>query len=345
MKRFFLGAVCPAMLALGSIVSACSGSRSGTGLIPSLPSSPQPLPIVQACTNVALPINTLTVDTQGDSAVRVFASGSTTSLATLFGPQTQISQPLGIIYGPSGLYVVSMGSSAVLVFAVGANGNCAPLRSIQGPNTEIPQIAAGDTEVSIAGIALDAAGNIYVAATKSNTILVFAPDASGNESPIRTISGSLTGLGGPRQIIFDASGNLWVANRTANTITAYAPGASGNVAPFVKIAGSATGLNNPWGIVFDRNGCLWVAEASQVNTLAVFMPPFGGNQAPTQVITGSNTGMQNPYGETLDQNGNVVVANKEGENIEVFSESATGNTAPILTIPDLPYPPFVVFRP
>ena len=52
------------------------------------------------------------------------------------------------------------------------------------------------------GIALDAAGNLYVANTLGNSITVYAPGASGDAAPVATISGGHTGLNGPIGITF-----------------------------------------------------------------------------------------------------------------------------------------------
>jgi len=49
------------------------------------------------------------------------------------------------------------------------------------------------------GIALDGAGNIYIANALSNTITVYAAGASGNATPTATIN---TGLNGPTAITF-----------------------------------------------------------------------------------------------------------------------------------------------
>ena len=50
------------------------------------------------------------------------------------------------------------------------------------------------------GIAVDGAGNIYVAS--NNRIMVFAAGASGNATPTATIAGGNTGLSNPFFITF-----------------------------------------------------------------------------------------------------------------------------------------------
>lgn len=55
-----------------------------------------------------------------------------------------------------------------------ANGNIAPIRTIQGSNTGLN---------GANGVAIDANGNIYIANTVGNTITVYANDANGNAAP------------------------------------------------------------------------------------------------------------------------------------------------------------------
>jgi len=71
---------------------------------------------------------------------------------------------------------------------------------------------------------------------------VFAANASGNAAPLRTISGSATGLNVPSGIALDVSGNMYVANANGNSVTEYAAAAAGNVAPRSPSPDRARGL-------------------------------------------------------------------------------------------------------
>ena len=85
------------------------------------------------------------------------------------------------------------------MFAPGANGNAAPVRSIVGAATGL----AGP-----AGLALDAAGFIYVSNRTGNSVEIFAPDADGNVAALRTIVGAATGLSSPYGLTVDSSGRI-----------------------------------------------------------------------------------------------------------------------------------------
>src|SRR5439155_1414007 len=157
------------------------------------------------------------------------------------------------------------------------------------------------------GIARDAAGNLYVANPPLNpvgggSITVYAPEASGNAAPVRTLTGDSTGLYNPGGIVLDRAGNVYVTN--TYTATAFAPGASGDA-----------GLNGPSDIVLDAARNVYVTNtggySANAGSVTVFAAGASGNAIPTRTIAGCNTGIGYPWGPRgleLDTAGNVYVA-------------------------------------
>jgi hypothetical protein len=107
------------------------------------------------------------------------------------------------------------------------------------------------------GIALDAAGNLYIAQYGSAIpagVYVFAPGSNANSVPIRSISGAATGIpsspyGAWEPIAVDAGGNVFVSSVPQNStasILVFPSSATGNVAPASTI--SSTSLTYPIGI-------------------------------------------------------------------------------------------------
>jgi len=88
----------------------------------------------------------------------------------------------------------------------------------------------------------------FVANTGADSVTEYAMGASGNETPVATISGPATGLDGPEGVAVDSAGHLFVANINVDSVTEYAKGATGNTAPVATISGSATGLSSPDGV-------------------------------------------------------------------------------------------------
>ena len=127
-------------------------------------------------------------------------------------------------------------SYAVEIFSAGAtsNGsNSVPIATISGAATDMSNPL---------GVAVDSSGNIYVAQNSGNAITVYAAGSNGNVAPIRTITGSKTGLGGglasPYSLALDSNGNIYVTSFVPGfsiygSLSVFAAGANGNVAPIV----------------------------------------------------------------------------------------------------------------
>jgi hypothetical protein len=167
------------------------------------------------------------------------------------GSNTDLSGPSGISVTPKGrTYITNYLGRSVTVYAEGATGNVAPIQMISGSSTGI----AGPT-----GVGLDSKGNIYVSSESETSgpdccVTVYSKNATGNVAPIRTISGSNTGLDFPYSIALDSKNNIYVVNyatgnSSSESITVYAAGANGNAKPIRTISGSNTGLNQPEWIV------------------------------------------------------------------------------------------------
>jgi len=197
----------------------------------------------------------------GGPSVFIFAAGANGNVApvaTITGAATGLVFPNGLALDSSGkIYVANEGTnqatSSVTVYAAGATGNAAPLATISGSATLL-----NDPH----GLALDAAGNIYVANLPppagapagaagpgpSGSVLVFAAGSTGNVAPKTTITGSSTLLSRPNGISLDALGNIYVADNSANAVLVFTAGATGNVAPISNISGANTGFSDLHGV-------------------------------------------------------------------------------------------------
>jgi len=227
--------------------------------------------------------------------------------------------PTSPVSGSEALSVANFSlAPGVVVFAAGASGDVIPIRTIAGNHTALSNTA---------GIARDAAGNVYVANPPLNpigggSIRVYAPEASGNAAPVRTITGDSTGLYNPGGIVLDRAGNVYVTN--TYTVTVYAPGASGNAVPIRTIESYST----IGGIALDSAGNLYVSSGLGIAVYAV----ANENATPIRTIAGSNTGLSCPAGMGLDAAGELYVANPCGGSITIYAAGASGNASPARTI-------------
>lgn len=220
------------------------------------------------------------------------------------------------------IYVADGTGNRIDVFAAGANGNVAPIRTISGPLTglDLP------TDVKV-----DSAGDLYASNIGGSSITEYGPGASGNVAPIRTISGSNTGLNQNDDMSLAPDGTVYVGNFAGNfPVEVFAPGANGNVAPLRVIAGSLTGLSLVDGVGVDATGTLY-ADNTVGNAIEVFAPGANGNVAPVRTISGSLTGL-GPFvdGIVVGFSGELFVTNEFS--IEVFAAGANGNVPPLRAI-------------
>jgi hypothetical protein len=190
----------------------------------------------------------------GSGAVAVYpstANGSATPTALIQGSATGLNSDNDIAVDSSGnIYVTNYFPQyyIITVFAAGATGNVAPVRTITLPSSSI-----------VTGLAVDSSGDLYTIENQLPTngpfstgasIVEFAPGASGAATPIKTITASaLTdGFGLSR----DSAGNLYLVNETAtgvfpnvsvvDSVLGFGPTASGTVTPGINLTSTAWNL-------------------------------------------------------------------------------------------------------
>jgi DNA-binding beta-propeller fold protein YncE len=187
---------------------------------------------------------------QGISIYQRTASGADRPVRTIRGDKTMLADPHGVyldgtndeVYaanhgnwtemrsysadGPpllEGEYVPGrFEQPSVRVYKASANGDVAPIRTIQGPNSKLAWPMGIDVS----------AQELAVANYGSHEILIYARAANGNVAPIRKIGGDKTEIRGPVAVGFDSKNNeIWVANYGDHTAVVFDRKASGNVAP------------------------------------------------------------------------------------------------------------------
>jgi hypothetical protein len=167
---------------------------------------------------------------------------------------------------------------------------------------------------------------VYAANFESSSITVYSAGASGNAAPIRTITGTKTGLHAPTGIVLDAAGELFVANNNYNSVTVYAVKSNGNIAPIRTISGSRTMLSHPWGIALDSKANIYVSQGASI---ATFAANATGNVAPERMISGRLTQLVEAEGIAVDAQGYTYVADWDAYELDVFAPDANGDQPPV----------------
>jgi DNA-binding beta-propeller fold protein YncE len=138
---------------------------------------------------------------------------------------------------------------SITVYAMDAQGDTPPLRTITGPLTQMNWPT---------GVAFDEArGELYVANDQGESILVFSGTAEGNAAPVRVLKGPKTLIKNPTAVALDTQNNeLWVTNYGNHSATVYRMTAEGDTPPLRVIRASPPGvpalmIGNPGALAYD----------------------------------------------------------------------------------------------
>ena len=222
-------------------------------------------------------------------AILVFAPGATGNVAparTIAGPAALPSTDkfASVAVSPDGtIYAASQASGApqnpkILVFAQGANGNVAPVRTITGPTTTMQAVLS--VSYFFTAIAV---------ADATQHVLFFSTSADGDVAPKRTLNdgaGIVTGSS------FNGVGALYLSRYefSSSTVLAYIAGAVANATPLLAIAGPTTKITAADGVATDESSNVYVTNADPGGaSILVFDPAATGDVAPMRMISGSST--------------------------------------------------------
>jgi hypothetical protein len=189
---------------------------------------------------------------------------------------------------------------------------------------------AGSDAGSGSGVNLSTPG-IYVT-NASNTISIFAIDASGDAVPARAITGSATGLSLPIGLQVDHLNNIYVANRQGGTITVYASSANGNAAPIRTL--TATNMGSPEGLALGPGEDVYASTcpscgAGNGGDVGVFHFPV--NATTSDFSIAGDASFTDPDGLAIDDANDIIVGNAFGGVVATFAAGSTGSAAPTRT--------------
>jgi hypothetical protein len=205
----------------------------------------------------------------------------------------------------------------------------------------------GDAQLSNpSGVAIDAAGNLYIADTANHTIrkvtsagevstLAGSPGQSGSVDD----TGPAARFNQPQGVAVDSTGNVYVADTGNHTIRRVTPaGAVTTLAGLAGVSGSANGTGStarfyqPEGVAVDSAGYVYVADTwnhtlrkvtpgGAVSTLAGAAGNFGGADG-----TGSLASFYEPQAVAVDSSGFLYVADTGNQTIRKVTPGGTVST-------------------
>ena len=212
---------------------------------------------------------------------RKYAQGEEKPIRTIVGNKTMMADPHGIALDTKNgwMFVVNYGNYAayregeersggggsggtgrvpgsgkffppsITVYPIKANGDVAPIRTIQGPKTQMnwPGHMAVD----------ETTGMLYVANDGGNSVLAFKVTDGGDVAPARVIKGPRTGIKNPTGVFVDTKNKeIVVANMGNHQATVYDLTANGDVPPKRVIRAApadhpALQIGNPGAVAYD----------------------------------------------------------------------------------------------
>ena len=213
------------------------------------------------------------------------ASGPSSPVRRISGAATGLAQPRDVALDSNGFLYVAEAGGTVRVFAPGATGNVAPVKTFgTGAGT-----AYG---IDVSG------GEIFV--RKATSYLVYAPSASGSPA---TAERTVSGLGNGQSITV-AGSKVWVPS--GSSLRAYARSADGPGATPLQDVTGALPLTETNGIDTDAAGRVYVAALIPAQ-VRVFAPGADGAAAPLKVLGGPATGLTYATGLAVLDSGALAV--------------------------------------
>ena len=169
------------------------------------------------------------------------------------------------------------------------------------------------------GVAVDAAGNIFVADSENGTLRRIS--TTGEVTTFVGLSGSVDLVDGrgaaarfwePTALAFDAQGNLYVADRGNDAIRKVSP--SGDVTTLAMCGWDHAGVAvDPWGIVYFVES--WESRVGRISPTGNCSTLAGTYLGWSTDGPGTSARFNKPVGVAVDPSGNVYVADRESHTV------------------------------
>jgi sugar lactone lactonase YvrE len=261
------------------------------------------------------------------------------------GGAAQFWRPQGVATDNAGnVYVADMQNHTIRKVTPG--GSVSTLAGVAGSSGNVDGVGSVARFYSPYGVAVDSAGNVYVADTQNHTIRKVTP--GGSVSTLAGVAGSsgvTDGMGSaarfynPEGIAVDGAGIVYVADTFNCTIRKITPG--GVVSTLAGLAGYRDSVDGaggtarfayPEGVAIDNTGNIYVADT--VNCTIRKITPAGvvstlaglAHSSASADGTGSAARFSSPQGVSVDSTGNVFVADPGNYTIRKITPAGAVST-------------------
>jgi sugar lactone lactonase YvrE len=291
-----------------------SGNASGSALVVdsgATTSSGTTIPVAPATTNVFGSIVPAGVAVDGAGNVYVMDKASGGVLESIGGSVFTLST--GLPSTPEQIAVDAAGN----IFTVGSGTPTVQKLQLAGAGSPATYTATSLSYTPASGtpspsaVAVDAAGNVYVADYQSGGASIYKLSLTANT--LQTQTTVATGLSNPVSLAVDGAGNIYAADQGAHAVLKFAPGLSAGVYTYV----SSTLLSSvtPAAVAVDAAGDVYVQDMASASVLEI---PVSGPSTVTVL-----TGLSSPSGLAVNGQGNVYSADTSLNHILKVVRNAT----------------------
>jgi streptogramin lyase len=264
-------------------------------------------------------------------------------LGSVNGPDTlsSFNKAFGVAADSSGnVYVADAGNNIIRLISPSGTVSTFAGTGIAGSTNGLDTA----TFNSPMGVAVDNAGNVYVADYENDLIRKITP--AGLVSTIAGKTGTTGLVDGadttvrfnlPESLAVDANGNIYVADNGNNAIRKITPAGVVSTLAGNGAAGNANGtgksatFNSPFGIAVDLAGNVYVADSGnnliRKITAAGVVSTFAGNGTKGAGNgTGTASSFNTPTGLAVDAAGNIYVSDENNNIIRKITASGAVTT-------------------
>jgi fibronectin type III domain protein/NHL repeat-containing protein len=286
-----------------------------------------------------------------DGTLSIVAGVQGSSGAPTPGPATSsdLDEPKGVAIAPNGdLYIADDENS--MVEKVTPDGTLSVIAGDGNDSTPTPGPATSSPLGQIRGVAVDQAGNLYIADPENNviekvtadeTLSIFAgtPGSSGYPTPGPAADSTFDK---PSGVAVDSSGNVYIADYDNSLVEKVTP--SGTLSIFAGIPGSggapspglatAEPLNGPRGVATDPSGDVYIADysASLVEKVTPdgmlsIVAGDGTTNAPTYGAAAVGSPSASPFGVAAEPDGTFFTADGDYLTVDRIGNATPGPTS------------------